>query len=303
MNAPTGASWEIIPEPGASPQAVEAEVTNVCWRATSIVDTYCNQVLRATADTEFLTGPGAPRVGTQWGSCNGLLVMRRWPVTQVLAILTSSNRSFPRSWTAVPAGQYEVEHPLINSVTDTAAATVPDGGWSIVVAPGYIPPLWQRGRNSTRVQVSYINGWPHTSLTAPALAGASTLQVDDVTGWAGASGFVYDGASTEPTSVTSVAATTPVTLPNGAGTVQAGPGTITLSSPLTFGHAAGTMVSALPANVIWATALAAASQSLESGIMAITVQSLPGTESEGGHGVTDLQTEYELLLEPFRRVV
>lgn len=301
-NAPTGVSWTIIPEPGATAAQVQAELTAICWRATSIVDTYCNQVLRATADTEFLTGPGSPRVGQEPGSCNARLVMRRWPVTQVLAILTSSNRSFPRSWTAVPSTQYEALHPLINSVSDTASATAPDGGWSITVAEGNIPPL-RCGRNSTRVQVSYVNGWPHTSLTANVSANATTLQVDDVTGWAGASGFVYDGSSTEPIAVTSVAATTPVTLPNGAGTAQAGPGTITLASGLTYAHNAGTMVSALPANVIWATALAAASQALESGIVAITVQALPGAEESGGHSVTDLSTEYELLLEPYRRIV
>jgi hypothetical protein len=303
INAPTGVSWNIIPEPGALQAAQTAEQTAICWRATSIVDTYCNQVLRATVDTEYLTGPGAPRVSVQDGTSNGLLVMRRWPVTQVLAILTSSNRVFPRTWAQVPAGQFEVVHPLINTLTDTASATAPDGGSSIAVACGYIPPLNRCGRNSTRVQVSYVNGWPHTSLTANAAQGASVLQVDDVTGWAGASGFAYDGSVTETVSVLSVAATSPVQLPNGAGTAQAGPGTVTLSSPLVNAHAAGVVVSAIPANVLWATVLAATTQALESGITAIAIQNLPGSETVGGHGVSDLQVEYELLLDPFRRVI
>lgn len=301
-NSPTGVSWQIIPEPGALPEAVQAELTNVCWRATSIVDTYCAQVLRATVDNEFLTGPGAPRVGLEPGTCNGRLIMRRWPVIDVLAILTSRNRSWPRSWTPVPSGDFEVSHPLLNAVADAASATAPDGGWSITVAPGYIPSL-ACGRNSTRVQVSYTNGWPHTSLTAQANAGASTLQVDDVTGWAGVSGFAYDGAQTETLAVTSVSAASPQQLPNGAGTAQAGPGTITLASPLAYQHAAGTMVSALPANVIWASALAAAAQAMEGGIVSITIQSMPGTEASSGSGAADLKAEYELLLDPFRRIV
>ena len=302
MDAPTGVAWSLIPQPksGGTPEQT-AEVTNLCWRATSIVDAYCNQVLRATVDNEYLQGPGAPRVGIQQGTGNGLLVMRRWPVTQVLAIQTSSNRTFPRAWSTIPAGQYDILHPLINQYTDSASATMPDGGSSILVAPGYIVDWY--GRNGQRILVSYTNGWPHSSLTANAAVGATTISVDDVTGWTGAAGFVYDGASTEPVSVTSVAATTPMQLPNGAGTAQTGPGTVTLSAPLSAAHTAGTVVSALPASVLWATVLAAAAQALESGITSVSIQNIPGSETTGGKGVEDLITEYEVLLEPFRRIV
>lgn len=302
LNAPTGAPWEIIPEPEADSESQFAELTNICWRANSIIDTYCNQVLRSTVDTEYLTGPGSFRVGVVPGTDITRLVMRRWPVTQVLAVQTAPLRGFPRSWTSVPAGLYDIEHPLINSLTDTASATVPDGGWSIQLAPGYVPPL-SCGRNSTRVMVSYTNGWPHTSLTQAAAVGATVLHVDDVTGWAGANAFVYDGAETESVSVLSAAATTPLTLPNGAGTAQTGPGTITLSAPLTNPHAAGVVVSSLPATVLWAAGLAASAQVLEGGITGFTVQTMPGSTSEGGHGVEDLVTEYEVLLAPFRRIV
>jgi hypothetical protein len=300
-NAPTGVSWDIIPFPGASSDAQLAEQTAVCWRATSIVDTYCNQVLRATVDTEELSGPGAPRVGVQRDTGNGLLVMRRWPVTEVLAVQISSNRSWPREWSPVPAGRFEVERPLINMATDTASATAPDGGSGILVAPGYVS--WDHGRNGQRILVSYTNGWPHTSLTAAAQVGDTVLQVDDVTGWTGANGFAYDGASTEALSVSSVSATSPLPLPNGAGAAQTGPGTVTLTSPLTYAHDAGVVVSALPANVLWATILAAATQALESGITAITIQDIPGSQTVGGHGVSDLEMQYKELLDPFKRIV
>lgn len=300
-SAPTGVSWSIIPFPRASTQQQYAEQLNVCWRASSIVDTYCAQVLRATVDTEELSGPGAPRVGIQRGTRNGVLVMRRWPVTQVLAVQTALNRTFPRVWTQVPAGLFEIEHPLINVATDMAAASGPDGGSSILVAPGYI--TWCEGRNGWRLLVSYTNGWPHAGLTQLAAVGAQVLHVDDVTGWAGTSGFIYDGASTEQVSVLSVSATTPLPLPNGAGVAQTGPGTVNLSAPLAFAHSIGVAVSALPANVLWATVLAAATQALESGIDAITIQNLPGSQTVGGHGVEELQMEYELLLQPFRRIV
>lgn len=298
----TGVAWQNIPEVNALPQQTLATQTQVCWQATSIVDTYCNQVLRATVDTEPLTGPGA-RMSTLPGTDVGRLVMRRWPVTEVLAVQLSRTRDFPPMWTPVPAGMFEVERPLINTLTDTASATGPDGGSGILVAPGYIPPLSPRTRNSRRALVSYTNGWPHTSLTAGASASATVLQVDDVTGFAGASAFVYDGADTEPVAVLSVSATNPLALPNGVGTAQTGPGAITLASPLTNAHAVGVVVSSLPANVLWAVVLAAAAQVLESGVTSITAQTMNGSISEGGRGVEDLQTEYELLLQPFRRIV
>ncbi|MER6350668.1 hypothetical protein ABT186_02130 [Streptomyces sp. NPDC001634] len=294
-------SWSIIPKPKATGPEQLAEQTAVCWRATSIVDTYCNQVLRATVDAEELSGPGGTRVAIQRDTGNGILVMRRWPVSQVLAVQIARNSGFPRAWTTVPAGQYEVAHPLINQYSDSASATTPDGGSSILLAPGYV--THDYGRNGFRLLVSYTNGWPHTSMTATANAGAATLQVDDVTGFVGASAFVYDGASTEPVSVTAVSAATPMQLPNGAGTAQTGPGTVTLSAPLANAHAAGVVVSALPANVLWATVLAAATQALESGITSVSIQNIPGSQTVGGHGVSDMQMQYQCLLDPYRRVM
>jgi hypothetical protein len=300
MNAPTGVSWEIIPSPGASPQAVLEEATNICWRATSIVDTFCHQVLRATADNEAFTGPGVPRCGIDRNTGNGVLVMKRWPVTQVLAIQTSPARSFPRVWTLVPAGMWDIRHPLISG-GDSASATYPDGGTTIDVAPGNVTAAW--GRGGQRVLVSYINGWPHTSITQPVAAGASVLQVDDVTGWAGASGFAYDGASTEQVSVLSVAAASPQALPNGAGTVQSGPGTITLGSPTSYAHAAGIVVSSLPAAAQQATILAASVQALVGGIDALTIQSVGGGESSTGSSTDELTAAYKALLADYVRVI
>lgn len=300
MDAPTGLAWSLIPKPRATSKEVEAEVTNIAFRATSIVDTFCNQTLRSTVNTEDFAGPGAPRMSVQQDTGNGILIMRRWPVTQILAVQTALNRQFPRRWSVVPAGQYDIEHPLINIATDTAAADGPDGGSSILVAPGYI--TGRHGRNGMRAMVSYTNGWPHAGLTGTVTAGTQTLAVDDVTGWEGASGLLYDGGSTEQVSVLAVAANSPLALPNGAGYADAGPGTLMLTAPLAFTHTQGTVVSALPANVLWATVLACATQALESGIDSITIQTVSGTETTGGHGVEELQMQYELLLQPFRRI-
>lgn len=302
----------MIPEPRASEPAQIAEQTAICWRATSIVDTYCNQVLRATVDNEQLTGPGAARFGYMPGTDQYMLVMRRWPISQILAIQYAYNRP-PLTWSTAAPTSYLINHPLIGEYTDTASATAPDGGWSIQLDPcaigspsnGIYAPAWpgRWRRNGLRLLVSYTNGWPHTSLTSAATAGASTVSVDDVTGWVGASGFAYDGSATEQVAVTAVSANTPLPLPNGVGTAQTGPGTLTLASPLTYAHSAGTLVSALPANVLWATVLCAAAQALEAGMDSIAIQTMPGTTTSSGSGVADLEAMYEVLLDPFRRIV
>jgi hypothetical protein len=302
INAPTGISWETIPALKTTPQARLAAQTDICWRSTSMMDTFCNQVLRATVDNEQLTGPGNVRVGVQQGTGNGILIMRRWPVTQALAVQISANAAFPRQWSPVPSGLFDVAHPLINTYTDSASATMPDGGQSILVAPGYV--TWAAGRNGQTVLVSYVNGWPHASLTAAVGEGDTTLPVDDVTGFDGASAFVYDGFETEAVAVVSIAANTPLPLPNGVGTAQTGPGTLTLASPLPSAHAPGVVVSSLPANVIQAGIYFCVAQALTRGATATAVQAVSGGASGGGPSTTDDYNKLaEGLLSTFRRVI
>ena len=313
FNAPSGVSWSIVPSPESSPAEQVAAAVDVIWRATSRIDTYCHMPLRATADTEYLNGPGRPRCNTDRDTGTGVLQMRRWPVTEVLAVQVSPSRAFPRVWTPVPAGQWDIRHPLLWS-GDSASATAPDGGWTVDVAPGWISQAPQArgpsgtwsgggGRGGIRVQVCYVNGWPHTSLTEAADAGDMVLNVDDVTGWTAASGFAYDGAGTEPLTAESVSAASPMILPNGAGTAQAGPGTVTLTQPLEFSHQQGTLISALPATVLEAAIYAACAQALDSGIDAIAVQSLSGERVSSGDATKDILAQCLSLLAPFRRVM
>lgn len=308
LSAPTGVSWKIIPAPGASQAQTTAELTNIAWRATGIVDSYCNQILRATIDTEQQSGPDF-RITLDQATGTARVILQRWPVTQILAIQVAPNATFPRQWTPVPAGAFDVEYPTVGLYGSSTPSSAGEGGQSILIGPGYVG--WGLGRRGWRVSVTYLNGWPHTALTAPAPAGSSTVTVDDVTGWGladvggftGASGFLYDGSSTETVAVTATAATSPLTLPNNGGLAQAGPGTMTLAAPLTYEHPAGVMLSALPANIVWATILAAMVQALEGGIQAVTIQNLPGSMTTGGHGVRALQTQYQALLTPYQRMI
>lgn len=299
-NAPTGISWSIIPFPKATSAQQLAEQTNICWRASGIVDAYCNQVLRATVDNEQLSGPDY-RVTVQNSTGTARIILARWPVTQILAVQIAAAGTFPRQWVNVPANMWDIEYPVLGIYGSSSPSAAGEGGQSVLLAPGYLD--WWMGRNGYRVAMSYVNGWPHTSLTASASAGASTLFVDDVTGFVGASAFIYDGSLTETVSVRSVSALTPLTLPNGGGTAQAGPGTLTLTSPLVNAHPGGVLVSSLPQDILWATILAATTQALEAGITAVTIQNIPGALAYGGRGWNDLVTEYQRILTPYRRVV
>lgn len=293
---PAGISWVSVPSLTASTPDQIAQLEQECWTATSAVDRYARQPLRACVNTETLTGPGQPRVSVDRCTGKATLITRRWPVTAVAAVQVSESRAFPQSWTLVPAGQARVRNPPVMSA-GPAPASGPSGGNAVDVAPGHI--TWDLGRGGWDVMVSYLSAWPHAGLTQPATAGDDSLHVDDVTGWAGVTGFAYDGAGTEAVAVTSATASAPVALPGVGGNVQAGPGTLTLSGPLQYGHAAGTVVSALPADALRAAALQATVQALE-GIDAIATQSLSG-QMAGGTGY--LAQEIELILDEYRRVI
>jgi hypothetical protein len=210
-------------------------------------------------------------------------------------------------WTPVAVNQTSIRYPVL-SAPFAAPQSGPSGGNVIDLAPGVAS--WANGRGTLRVEHAYLSGWAHAGTTSMNLAGAMTMHVDDVTGWAGASGWIYDGTSTEPVTCTAVAADSalvlpsivapvvnPFTDPSGALTVQAGPGTVTLTTPLTYGHGAGTVLSALPETVLRAAALFAAVQAIET-IDAIATQSLSGEV-----GSTSLLAESaEMALCEFRRI-
>ena len=304
VNAPTGTSWSIIPFPKATSQQQLNEQTNICFRATSIVDGYCNQVLRSTIDNELMNGPGNYRTNYRTSTGETRIVLSRWPITSILAVQWTPTSTYPRTannWQTIPTGMYDIERPVLGLYASSAPTGSGDGGQSITIAPGFGG--WQMGREGFRYLVSYTNGWPHTSLTAPATAGQSTLQVDDVTGWLNAAGTIYDDTFREAVQVTGVTANTPFALPNNIGTVPAGPGTITLSQPLQFNHAAGIVVSSLPGSILWATLLHATAQALEAGITSVSIQNMPGSVTTGGKGTHDLLLEADLLLSPYRRLI
>ena len=315
MQAPTGIDWSTLtPWDDATPAQNMAETWNLCARATSKVDNYCNQILRATLDTELLHGPdfrvtSGPGAGGSsptpfWGNAgfNARIILSRWPVLEVTNVQTCPNNLFPRQWTALPSGYYEPELPPLGIYGSNAPGGTAQGGQAIIVAPGYI--TWNLGRNGYAIMITYMNGWPHTEISAQVLAGVNTVPVDDITGWGienyfgtftGATGVIKDAGQQEAIRVTSVTPT--------SGTLASGPGTLTLSSNLIYPHAAGTLISTLPAAIEEACILFATAEALTRGATSTTIHDIGGHSQFSGGDIVGLNTEAELLCAPFRRTV
>ncbi len=288
LSAPTGISWNTIPSRASSVAAQQAEQTNICWRATHMIDEYCNQPLRATLDTETLTGPDA-RLTVQ---NNGVaqFVTERWPILAVVSGKCSPAAAFPPVWVPMTPDNFIIHSPAVGLAGSSAFGAAGGGASRIEVSPGFVS--WFAGRNGYRLEITYINGWPHTGLTAAVLAGAQTIEVDDCTGWGTGSGVLgtfRDGVNTETVLAT-------------ATSVTSGPGTVTLATPLQYPHAVGIAFTAMPWSIQQAAILYATGLALLRGATALTAQSSPGSMTSGGKGTDDLYSEAEVLLDPYRRV-
>lgn len=285
-----GVDWTSVPVPGATSQQQTAEQANICQRATDWVDMACGQILRATVDTEEEMGPHT-RLTIMSNGC-ARLQLSRWPVLQVLAAKVANATTFPLTYTTVPLDHVATEYAALTQLGTVAADGAGIGPTAVIVAPGFLS--WVNGRQGYRLQVQYVNGWPHCGITATANSGANTLTVDDCTGWAGVTGRIFDGAGTESVAVTSAS-------------VASGPGTLTLGSNLVNTHtgttAAPIVFSALPGTAILAALYHAAAQVEGRGVMAIDVPELSGAESSaGGKDAGDLITEAEVMLAHYARI-
>ena len=287
-----------------------AELWNMCGRATSRVDEHLNQVLRATTDIELCRGPDfrvtvGPASGGAWptpywgnsGAQNARIIMSRWPILQVTSVQTCPNGLWPRQWTTLPTGYYEPEKPPIGVYGSSSPSGDASGSQAIIVGGGYIN--WQYGRNGWAIQVTYTNGWPHASLTSAVDAGATSLPLNDCTGWAienyygsytGATGTIKDSGQQESIHVESAS-------------VTSGPGTVTLASATAYPHQAGTIVSTLPASIEQACIYFCTAEALTRGATSTTIHSVGGHAASSGQSSAELISEGELLIRAYKRTI
>lgn len=308
-SSPLGVNWGSIPAPQSSTALQLSEQMRICKRSTAIIDAFCNQPLRATLDTETLIGPGTWRLSVTDAGTARFLVSR-WPVIEPIVALASPTYQIPPSWTVIPGSSLMVSEDVDGALT---GAILPGSGplfpgtsaaqaFEVEIAPGAVS--WCYGRMNTRIALTYLNGWSHTSLTAACSVGATTLSVDDVTAFTGQDVTIYDEPYEEGINIASVTATNPITLPISGIVVPIGPGTLTLTSPTEYAHPMGTMVSTMSPSVQWAACLLGAAQATTRGVTAVSVQSLRGTTSSGAGGkAADWIAQARELIEAYKRTL
>lgn len=307
LNSPNGIDWTTIPGFGATPAQQFTEAMNLARRASDALDAYCQTSLRATVNTEILYGPGDNRCqlmpdGTM------RLILSRPPVVEVISGFLAPRNAFPigSAQTAIPANMMSPEYPVMGIYGSNTPGPVGESGQSIIIAPGFGSGL--AGRMGLRYSITYLNGYPHCSLTQAYAANVSQIHVDDITGMvgvntgSGASGafctfYTTDDSLQESNTVTAVSPDTPGAI--------SGPGTLTLKNPTANAHASGEIFTSLPATVQQAAILMATSMALTRGGTATVVQSF-GSDGGGSGGAdfspTGLADEAEILVTPYRRV-
>lgn len=202
--------------PGGSSADNDAELSQIIQRVSAMINGECNQILSATTDTEAgwatMSDFGELRIHT-----------RNNPIVEVISVQVGVD---PYSMTAVTDLTYALTDPWRITIPPQALRGV-GGFWGV------------RGRRMW-AQWTYVNGFPVTTMTAPASAGDTQITVSDVTGIiAGPGGpmapgtimTIEDGKFQELISPTAISGNT-----------------LTVA-PLAYSHAVGVGVNALPHDI------------------------------------------------------
>ena len=272
--APTAIDYNNLVTDSSDPAAQDAELANNIARASSWVDTYCNQVLAATVETENQRARFSP---------DGYIkVHPRY--NPIVALTAFSYGSQPNNLVAYPdCSQGWVEDQSI---------IMP---WTIGTTYSSAGPLQFGLPSSPRGQVfcqyTYVSGFANTSLSAGSSAGASSITVADGTGIvAGSRLTIFDGLFTETFTV--------------ASTYTFGSSTVPVVGTLVNAHLAGVAVSALPPAVKEATILATTAFLKVRGDYSMTMQ-VTSNVGQASPNMESLNSDLDLakeLLTPFRRV-
>ena len=275
-NAPTAIDIDNLVFNSSDPVAQDNELANVIARASSWVDTYCNQVLGATYETETQRSRISPDGYIKWHP-------RYSPVIALTAL--------------------EYGNPSTNlyAVTDVSSAWIENSQilfpyaqmGSLFTSQG--PLQFGTAYNSgipVYLKYTYVNGFAN-DLIATATATQSTLTVVNGVGiTAGLNLKIYDGINTENVTV--------------ASTYTFGSKTVPLVSPLIYSHTAGVSISALPPAIKEATILATTAMLKIRGDSSLTmsVGTLPNSGSTGNieqNIGSDMAMAMDLL-KPYRRI-
>lgn len=275
-NAPTAIDLDNLVFNSTDPDVQDSELANVIARASSWIDTYCNQVLGATQETETqrarIASDGTIKFHPRYNPVIALTDF--WYGNPSTNLIQASDCSV--AW---------IENQEIIFPYASLSTTLTSQG-----------PI-QFGFPSTSGQVvylkyTYVNGYPNT-LIATAVAGQSTLTVTSGTGiTAGDQLKIYDGMNSENVTV--------------ASNYVFGSNTVPLNTPLLYSHAAGISISALPPAIKEAAILVTTAMLKVRGDNSLTmaVGTLPNQASapQVQASIGDDMAMAQSLLAPYRRI-
>jgi hypothetical protein len=272
-DAPTSIDIDNLVFNSQDPDDQNAELANVIARASSWIDTFCNQVLAATVESEQQRS----RYSTD-GS------IRFHPRYSPVVALTSLEYGYP---------------PNLMSLSDCSVAWIEDeeiivpnatlGTWTSQ-GPLQFGAMSTGGRNEVFLKYTYVNGYANTTIVT-AVAAATTLTVADGKGiLAGQMLKIYDGQYTENVTV--------------ASTYTFGSTTVPIVSALVYTHLAGVSISALPPAIKQACILVTTAFLKTRGDSSMTMQvtTSPGTSLPNADKVGEEIALAMQLLQPYRRV-
>jgi len=273
-NAPTAIDISDLVWNSQDPDVQDAELANVIARASSWIDTYCNQVLAATTETEQqrsrIKDDGTIRFHPRYNP--------------IIALTSFSYGSVNYQMTTVQdcSVAWIEDNQIIFPYAQLASTYSSQGAlqFGFPTTP----------RQEVFLNYTYINGYANTTIVS-ATASQSSLVVADGTGIvAGQMLKIYDGFSSENVMV--------------ASTYTFGSTTIPLTKPLSYTHASGVSISALPPAIKEAAILVTTAMLKVRGdnsmIMGATTS--PGGAMGQGQKMTE-EIKFAMdLLAPYRRI-
>lgn len=273
-NAPTSIDIDNLVFNSSDPAIQASELTNVIARASSWIDTYCNQVLGATNETE-----------TQRARISSDGYIKFHPRYNPVIALTALSYGNPST--------------ELTTVTDCSVAWIEDQ--QILFPYAYNSALYtsqgplQLGGGSPGSQVylkySYVNGFANTTIVTAVALATSLVTKSGLGITAGQQLKIYDGMYSENVTVDS--------------TYTFGSTTIPLTSALVYDHAAGVSISALPPAIKEACILATTAMLKIRGDASMTmgIGTSPNTASSGvNENIGNDMSMAMDLLKPYRRI-
>ena len=275
-NAPTAIDIDNLVFNSSDPDVQESELANVIARASSWIDTYCNQILGATTETETQRSRISPD-GT----------IKFHPRYNPVIALTdfwygnpSTNLIQAQDCSVAWLENQQIIFPYANlSTTFTSQGPIQFGFPSTSGQLVYL-------------KYTYIAGYVNTVIVS-ATAGASSLVVEHGIGiTAGLDLKIYDGMNSETVTV--------------APSYAFGSSNVPLVTPLVYSHSAGVSISALPPAIKEACILVTTSMLKVRGDSSLTmaVGTLPqqGSTSEIQSNIQGDMSMAMDLLRPYRRI-